>query len=245
MKVGVISPYPLARAALIAFLLQAGTFSITSDMGSVDDLRRGLDDCPDVWVLHVPNAHEFSQTVKRLHACCPDAPILGMLKESALEIEAIKAGARGLISWNSSPKTFLKAVRAVAHGEVWLSERAAKAYISHHLIPLSGEQQSAPKLTEREAEILAIAASGQRRAEIAAHLHVSLFTVCSHLRTIYRKLDVDNRTSAILAYLQSVQPQAWRRKETIRDDGRLTAKPRAGGAGRIRVPARRVSSLGP
>jgi DNA-binding NarL/FixJ family response regulator len=207
MKVGIISPYPAMRAALIAFFLQAGSVSVEVDVDSVGQLRRGLQACPNIWVIHVPHAGELSQAVRCLHMSWPDTPILALMDETQkeFEIEAIKAGARGLVSWDSTPVIFLKALRAVAHGEVWLSDRAAKAYIAYHLIPLPPKQQSSAKITAREGEVLAIAASGRRSAEIASQLHISLTTVRTHLGTIYRKLGVGNRTSAALAYLHDLQ----------------------------------------
>ena len=58
-------------------------------------------------------------------------------------------------------------------------------------------------LTDREREILACAAAGRSNKEIADQLCVSLDTVKTHLHHIYRKLDVNGRVEAVLAYLQA------------------------------------------
>ena len=58
-------------------------------------------------------------------------------------------------------------------------------------------------LTDREREILACAAAGRSNKEIADQLCVSIDTVKTHLHHIYRKLSVDGRVEAVLAYLQA------------------------------------------
>jgi DNA-binding CsgD family transcriptional regulator len=58
-------------------------------------------------------------------------------------------------------------------------------------------------LTEREREILACAAAGRGNKEIANQLCVSVDTVKTHLHHIYRKLSVNGRVEAVLAYLQA------------------------------------------
>jgi DNA-binding CsgD family transcriptional regulator len=58
-------------------------------------------------------------------------------------------------------------------------------------------------LTEREREILACAAMGRTNKEIADQLCVSLDTVKTHLHHIYRKLSVNGRVEAVLAFLQT------------------------------------------
>jgi DNA-binding NarL/FixJ family response regulator len=214
MKVGIISPSPLIRAALIALVRQSGDCKDAFDISTLDDFRGSGQPYPDVWVAHVLHAHELSETTRRLRAVSPTVPSLALLKDSQFEIEAIKAGFRGLISWDFSPNTVFKALRAVARGEVWITDKAAKAYIAHHLIPRSSQPHGQLRISEREAEILAIAATGRRSAEIANQLHISVATVRSHLRSIYRKLGVDNRVSAAFAFLHDLQGQTQGQTQT-------------------------------
>jgi DNA-binding NarL/FixJ family response regulator len=53
-----------------------------------------------------------------------------------------------------------------------------------------------PYLTPRELDVLALLSMGKRNSEIAANLNLSVSTVKSHLRSIYKKLGVSNRTEA-------------------------------------------------
>ena len=53
-------------------------------------------------------------------------------------------------------------------------------------------------LTSREIEVLTVLASGVKNDEIASKLHISPHTVKTHLYTIYKKIEVDNRLQAVL-----------------------------------------------
>ena len=55
-----------------------------------------------------------------------------------------------------------------------------------------------PELTEREKEILELLAQGRRTAEIASALHLSPKTVSNNLTTIFAKLEVSDRTAAVI-----------------------------------------------
>jgi DNA-binding CsgD family transcriptional regulator len=60
------------------------------------------------------------------------------------------------------------------------------------------------RLSPREAEVLEMAAQGLTNQEVAARLHVTAHAVKFHLSAIYRKLGVNNRTEAAVAYLRAV-----------------------------------------
>jgi DNA-binding NarL/FixJ family response regulator len=60
-----------------------------------------------------------------------------------------------------------------------------------------------PRLTYREAQVLEGLSRGLTNDEIAAELHVHTSTVKSHLRTVYRKMGVSNRTQAAVRYLSA------------------------------------------
>ena len=54
------------------------------------------------------------------------------------------------------------------------------------------------QLSERESEILKLIAKGLKRAEVAKQLNISLNTVAAHLKTVYRKLNINNRAEATM-----------------------------------------------
>jgi DNA-binding NarL/FixJ family response regulator len=104
-----------------------------------------------------------------------------------------EAGATGAISKATHPLALATLVREMLNGHVFhtfASQRAPSAQLSASLAV--GEFS----LTEREVEILGLVASGSTNSEVARQLWVTEQTVKFHLRNIYRKLGVANRTQA-------------------------------------------------
>ena len=109
---------------------------------------------------------------------------------------AIDLGADGFALKTDSPHATLAAIRQVAAGHLvfpqaarrWLSRGASRGGAS-----AAGDKHA---LTEREESVLTLVAEGRSNAEIAASLHLSESTVKFHLRNLFMKLGVTNRTEA-------------------------------------------------
>ncbi|MBO9368000.1 MAG: response regulator transcription factor [Chloroflexi bacterium] len=105
---------------------------------------------------------------------------------------AIEAGADGFVLKTESPQHTIIAVRQIAEGQL-VFPQAARRWLG-----MAADDTSA--LTEREEEILKLLAEGLSNAQIGARLHLSENTIKFHLRNIYAKLGVSNRTEAALKY---------------------------------------------
>lgn len=116
---------------------------------------------------------------------------------------AIELEADGIVLKTEPPRQTVEAIRQVAAGQVvypravhnWLLRRASR------------EQSPAPpshsdELSDREQEILALISQGKPNQEIALALHLSENTVKYYLKSIYRKLQITNRTEAARVYLE-------------------------------------------
>jgi two-component system, NarL family, nitrate/nitrite response regulator NarL len=119
--------------------------------------------------------------------------------ESDVVYRALAAGAAGYVSKDVDRDAICDAIVAVAHGEVALSPdvqgRLAGAIRQRDV-------QDRPALTSRERAVLALAAEGCSTREIAARLNVASATVKTHLQSIFTKLDVSDRTSAVAAAIR-------------------------------------------
>ncbi len=105
---------------------------------------------------------------------------------------AIEAGADGFVLKTESPQHTITAIRQIAEGQL-VFPQAARRWLGMSL-------NDASALTEREEEILKLLAEGLSNAQIGARLHLSENTIKFHLRNIYAKLGVTNRTEAALKY---------------------------------------------
>jgi DNA-binding NarL/FixJ family response regulator len=95
----------------------------------------------------------------------------------------------------------LEAIRAVARGESVLPPEIASVVVRH----LAGEGPAEPgtgPLTDRELQVLELAAQGLTNHEIAQRLYISVRTVEAHLTHVYDKLGVASRTEAVVRAMQ-------------------------------------------
>ena len=102
-------------------------------------------------------------------------------------------GVHGYLSKALTARELVAALEAVHAGEIVVSPPAAKVRTQRGDWPGRGEG-----LTDREAEILALITQGKNNAEVAALTYLSPNTVKSYIRGLYRKIDVESRTQAVL-----------------------------------------------
>jgi DNA-binding NarL/FixJ family response regulator len=110
---------------------------------------------------------------------------------------ALQAGASGYLLKTTSSDELIRAVYAVAAGESALSPAVAKKLVQRASGSEPGEPVIEP-LTDRELEVLRLAAKGLGNKQIATALTISDRTVQGHLANIYAKLHVGTRTEAVL-----------------------------------------------
>jgi DNA-binding NarL/FixJ family response regulator len=110
--------------------------------------------------------------------------------------DAICAGASGYLLKNSIENTLQTAIRDVLNGGAPMSPRVARMVLDQF-----GRLASPPRkdygLTDREKQTLELMSRGMIMKQIASELHISYHTVNNHLRAIYDKLHVHNRSSAV------------------------------------------------
>ena len=109
-------------------------------------------------------------------------------------LAAIRAGARGYLLKGTPPDRLLAAIREAAVGGAPLTPRIARTVLD----ALGTVAPAAPleDLTPREAEVLERLARGETYAEVARRLGIGLGTVQSHVKSIYKKLEVGSKTEA-------------------------------------------------
>lgn len=105
---------------------------------------------------------------------------------------------RGIFYKDDSRHLFIKGVRTILEGSLWLSRKILSDCIRMPMEEHNTLALSLKKLSNREKEILRSVASGDSNQQIATQLCISVHTVKTHLYKIYRKIDVPNRMRATL-----------------------------------------------
>ena len=156
---------------------------------------------PDVILmdLRMPNMDGIT-AIEQLRQQQPQIAIviLTTFNEDALMLRGLKAGARGFLLKDTDRSTLFKSIRAAARGETLLRPDIMERLLKSAAAPQSNDShKDGPGLSSREEEVLQAIARGERSKEIALQLGIGERTVKAHLASIYSKLGVDSRASAI------------------------------------------------
>lgn len=119
--------------------------------------------------------------------------------------EALAAGASGYLLKHEAPNKLLESLEDLLAGGSPMSGAIARKVVQHFLKPLSSKNSKDENLnlTPRETQVVKLLVKGRLYKEISLDCGISLDTVRSHLRNIYKKLHVRTRTEAVVKYLES------------------------------------------
>src|SRR5215471_15346237 len=160
---------------------------------------------PDVVLMdiHLPGQSGIACTAQ-LKEKLPDVQVimLTVYRNHELIFQALQAGACGYLLKRSSPDEVLKAISEVLSGGAPMTSEIARMLVEAFQ-KKTASAASGDRLTQREAEILALLSEGLSNKEIADRVKISYDTVRAHLRHIYEKLHVRGRTEAVRKYLKS------------------------------------------
>ena len=125
--------------------------------------------------------------------------VLTMFEDDDSVFSAMQAGAKGYVLKGADPSEILKVVRAVAEGDAYFGAEIARRLTDFFSVPRpSSPAEPFPELTAREREVLDLIAQSHNNAKIAKLLYVSPKTVRNHISNIFTKLQIADRTQAIL-----------------------------------------------
>jgi DNA-binding NarL/FixJ family response regulator len=125
--------------------------------------------------------------------------VVTLFEDDASVFTAMRVGARGYILKDAKEEEILRAVRAVGSGEAIFSPVIATRLMTFFATTRPGvAKELFPQLSEREREILQLIARGSTNSDIARSLSLSVKTVSNYVSTILSKLQVVDRTQAII-----------------------------------------------
>ena len=205
IRVALVDDQALVRAGLARILSPADGFEVVAECA---DGRQAVQELPalhpDVVLMDIrmPVLDGVAATAQLRDRAEPLVVlVLTTFGEDEVLWGAIEAGAAGFVLKDSSAEDLIAAVRAVAGGGAWFDPAVAPRILDHYrrrVAPAAREGARLALLTEREHEVLRLMARGATNAEIGATLYVAEATVKTHVGSIFGKLDVRDRSAAIV-----------------------------------------------
>lgn len=128
-------------------------------------------------------------------------------RDEQVIIKAIRAGAKGYLSKNTSVSDLIKAIQVVYQNEFWVQRKLVTQFINGDFTTDAGgedfHQNKLAALTPREQDVLRSLVKGASNKEIAKELFISEKTVKSHLNQVFKKMNVSRRLEAILSAIKA------------------------------------------
>ena len=140
--------------------------------------------------------------LKEIRSTWPDLPVIILTNHADEEhlVAALREGAAGYVLKDSAPEDLAGAITTAMSGSGVVVSPLAVSNLAEAFAQPAEEAGPVqyPGLTRREREILQLLTEGATNWEMSRRLHISEKTVKAHLATLFRKLDVQNRTQAAL-----------------------------------------------
>ena len=144
------------------------------------------------------------QATREIKTSCPETAILilSAYDDEPYLIALLEAGAAGFLLKNVHGQELLNAIHAVSRGESVLPPLLAEKMMRRLSTQADPTPRTSDLLSERELDVLRLAARGLANKEIARRMGLSIRTVHSHLANIFTKMHVGSRTEAVLLALR-------------------------------------------
>jgi DNA-binding NarL/FixJ family response regulator len=212
MRLLIVDDHPIVREGLAAVLEDQPDFAVVGSAGSAADAIRLTEaHQPDVLLLDLELGTESGiETIPRLLEACPSMKILVFTAYDTDErvFGALKAGVKGYLLKGASAGEIARAIRTVHGGGSYLEPRVAEKVVAEATAP----RRAGDRLSQREREVLRLAADGLANKQIARALGITERTVKFHIASIFAKLGAENRAQAVSLALRKgwLQPEGDR-----------------------------------
>ncbi len=206
IRIVLIQESPLLRAGLRVLLEQQGLVIVgeaTTCPQAVDLARQ---EQPDILLVALDRMLPSSlDQLPAVLTAAARARLLVVLSphEQALQQQAVRLGATGIVWRDEPPATLFRAIEKVHAGEVWI-DRMVMARVLAGMVQARGSTDPDPEiakiatLTAREREVIALIGEGLKNKQIASRLSITETTTRHHLTSIFSKLGVTDRLALVI-----------------------------------------------
>lgn len=199
----VVDPLPVVRAGLRLLIEDRPDLEVLAEAGSADEALEAVQRVRRSLVvvlvgLGLSGERDAYWLMRMLRQRFPSHSVLGCganADPTAIS-RALFVGADGFVDKNIDPVDFLQALRRAARREMVLATPASSS-VGQIVEGIDRRRDVEVRLTDREREVLVVAAEGLTARQIATRLGVRERTVTTHLARIYGKLGVGSRLAAI------------------------------------------------
>ena len=206
IKILVADDHAVVREGTRRILEQEPDMEVVAEAGDGEEaVKMAARHKPDVVIMDIamPKVDGIEAT-RRIKADYPAVTVLVLTAydDEQFIFSLLEAGAAGYLLKNVRGRELVEAVRAVYAGESVLHPSIARKVLNRFVSGKPGEFKPTEVLSERELEVLKLAAKGLNNQEIADKLYLSVRTVQGHLGHIFNKLAVSSRTEAVVRALK-------------------------------------------
>ena len=199
IRVVLADDHPVVVAGLRALLGSLTGFEVVGEAADGEAVVREVQlTRPDVVLMDIrmPGTDGVEAT-RRIRTAAPETAVvmLTMLDDDETVMAAMRAGAQGYLLKGAGQDELERALRGVAAGEAIFGPGVAARMLQHFAEAGAGPF---PQLTDREREVLDLIAGGMRNHAIAERLGLAPKTVANHISSIFSKLQVTDRSEAIV-----------------------------------------------
>lgn len=201
-KIIIADDHPLFRQALLSMLqtkfLQTQWLEAQTIEALEQQLKNNNNSDLVLLDLHIPGAHGFN-TLIHIRSHYPHIPVvvISAFEDNETMNKAMEYGAAGFIPKSTPVDNIFEAINQILLGNIWLPEKFSR--LDKKQKNSSEITQQIASLTQQQHRILMMFAQGLLNKQIAYELHVSEATIKAHATAIFKKLNVRNRTQAVIA----------------------------------------------
>lgn len=191
----IVDDHPVVRAGLQGMLANEADITVVGEAGSADEavaMAHRLSPAVVLMDLRMPGGGVEATT--RLTAEKPECRVLVLTTYGTDDqiLSAVEAGATGYLLKHADSADLLAGIRGAATGETVLTPSVAARLTRR----VRGNRRDS--LSAREVEVLRLVARGLTNAAIGSQLFIGEATVKTHMLRIFSKLEVDDRTAAVM-----------------------------------------------
>ena len=207
IRVLIADDHVFYREGVRVFLSNSPEIDVIGEAGNGEEaIARAVELHPDVILmdLKMPGMNGIEAT-RRIHEAIPEIGVLAltMFDDDDSVFAAMRAGARGYLLKDADKDDVVRAIISVERGEAIFSPAIARRMIQYFSATSTssikkGQSDEFAELTERELEILDFIAQGHNNLVIANRLSLSIKTVQNYVSSILTKLQVADRSQAIV-----------------------------------------------